>query len=226
MQTLPNVSSCLESTAVGSGMISVFITNLGKYNEGELVGEWLELPTTPAQVKQCFKRIGIDGINYEEFFLTDYESTVYGVSDYIGEYSNLKELNYLASKLEELSNADIEFYEAIVNIDEHTNSIMDLINLVDNLDYFQCLSNISDEYDLGFYWIAESGCYSLKELDNLNNYFDYERYGHDITLEQNDTFYSGNYIYYAGESFCNDYDGKCIPKEYCVLMELYDLDVR
>ncbi|WP_413788539.1 antirestriction protein ArdA, partial [Providencia stuartii] len=25
-------------------MISVFITNLGKYNEGELVGEWLELP--------------------------------------------------------------------------------------------------------------------------------------------------------------------------------------
>lgn len=23
-----------------SGMISVFITNLGKYNEGELVGEW------------------------------------------------------------------------------------------------------------------------------------------------------------------------------------------
>ena len=114
-----------------------------------------------------------DGINYDEYFLTDYESTVYGISDYIGEYSNLKELNYLASKLEELSNADIEFYEAIVNIDEHTNSIMNLINLVDNLDYFQCLSNISDEYDLGFYWIAESGCYSLKELDNLSNYFDY-----------------------------------------------------
>lgn len=52
---------------------------------------------------------------------------------------------------------------------------MDPINLVDNLDYFQCLSNISDEYDLGFYWIAESGCYSLKELDNLSNYFDYVR---------------------------------------------------
>lgn len=57
------------------------------------MGEWLALPTTPEQVKQCFQRIGIDSINYEEFFLTDYESTVDGVSDYIGEYSNLNELN-------------------------------------------------------------------------------------------------------------------------------------
>lgn len=65
MQTLPNVSSYPESTAVGSGTISVFVTNLGKYNEGELVGEWLALPTTSEQVKQCFERIGIDGINYK-----------------------------------------------------------------------------------------------------------------------------------------------------------------
>lgn len=65
MQTLPSVSSCLKSTTVGSGMISVFITNLEKYNEGKLIGEWLELPTTPEKVKQCFERIGIDGINYE-----------------------------------------------------------------------------------------------------------------------------------------------------------------
>ena len=57
------------------------------------MGEWLALPTAPEQVKQCFQRIGIDSINYEEFFLTDYESTVDGVSDYIGEYSNLNELN-------------------------------------------------------------------------------------------------------------------------------------
>lgn len=112
MQTLPNVLSCLESTAVGSGTISVFVTNLGKYNEGELVGEWLELPTTSEQIKQFFERIGIDGINYEEFFLTDYESSINGVSGYISEYSNLDELNYLACKFEELSHDEIEIYEA------------------------------------------------------------------------------------------------------------------
>lgn len=41
MQTLPHVSTCLESTVVDLSTIPVFITNLGKYNEGELVDEWL-----------------------------------------------------------------------------------------------------------------------------------------------------------------------------------------
>jgi hypothetical protein len=184
MQTLPSVSSCLKSTTVGSGMISLFIINLGKYNEGKLIGEWLELPTTPEKVKQCFKQIGIDSVNYKEFFLSGYKSSVYGITNYISEYSNLDELNYLACKLDELSHDEIETYEAAIDIGGHIQSVADLINLVDNLDCFQCLWNVNDEYDLGYYWIEESGGYNLKELGNLANYFDYERYGHDIALEQ------------------------------------------
>ncbi|MWP46300.1 antirestriction protein ArdA [Gilliamella sp. Pas-s27] len=197
-------------------MISVFITNLEKYNEGKLIGEWLELPTTPEKVKQCFKQIGIDSVNYKEFFLSGYKSSIYGITNYISENSNLNELNYLACKLDELSHDEMEIYEAAIDISGYVNSIADLINLADNLDCFQCLYNISNEYDLGFYWIAESGCYSLKELGNLTNYFDYEKYGRDIALEQSGTFYSGNYIYYTGESFSSDYDGKSVPEEYCI----------
>lgn len=29
-----------------------FITNLGKYNEGELVGEWVKFPTTSEERKR------------------------------------------------------------------------------------------------------------------------------------------------------------------------------
>ena len=29
---------------------AAFITNLGKYNEGDLVGEWVKFPTTPEAV--------------------------------------------------------------------------------------------------------------------------------------------------------------------------------
>ena len=38
---------------------AAFITNLGKYNEGELVGEWVKFPTTAEEMKEVFKRIGI-----------------------------------------------------------------------------------------------------------------------------------------------------------------------
>ncbi|MGX8950038.1 antirestriction protein ArdA, partial [Providencia stuartii] len=48
MHITATASPCLKS-----GMISVFITNLGKYNEGELVGEWLELPATSKEIEHC-----------------------------------------------------------------------------------------------------------------------------------------------------------------------------
>ena len=37
-----------------------FITNLGKYNEGYLVGEWVKFPITNEEMQEVFKRIGID----------------------------------------------------------------------------------------------------------------------------------------------------------------------
>lgn len=32
------------------GDFEAFVTNLGKYNEGMLVGEWLKLPTTEEEI--------------------------------------------------------------------------------------------------------------------------------------------------------------------------------
>ena len=83
---------------------AAFVTNLGKYNEGELVGEWVKFPTTAEEMKQVFDRIGIGktgdfGQVYEEWFITDYDCYVDGLYDKLGEYESLDELNYLASKL-------------------------------------------------------------------------------------------------------------------------------
>ena len=71
-----------------------FITNLGKYNEGELVGEWVHFPTTPEEIQEVFKRIGIGqtdefGQPYEEWFITDYDCYVPGLYDVFGEYESL-----------------------------------------------------------------------------------------------------------------------------------------
>ena len=60
---------------------AAFITNLGKYNEGDLVGEWVKFPTTPEEMQKVFERIGIGqkddfGQPYEEWFITDYDCYV------------------------------------------------------------------------------------------------------------------------------------------------------
>ncbi|MEY0053808.1 antirestriction protein ArdA [Providencia rettgeri] len=193
MHTAATASPCLKS-----GVISVFITNLGKYNEGELVGEWLELPATSEEVQHCLARIGIDGTHYEEYFLTDYESSIDGVSSYISEYSVLDELNALATKLTELSCDEIYLYQAVIEMGGYVSSIDDLIHLTDKLDFFQRLDDVNNEYDLGYYWIEESGCYDVEQFGCLSHYFDYERYGRDIYLEQGGIFCGGGYVYHTG----------------------------
>ena len=191
---------CITATAspcLKSGMISVFITNLGKYNEGELVGEWLELPATSKEIEYCLARIGIDGIRYEEYFLTDYESSIDGLSSYISEYNALEELNELATQLAALSHDEMDLYQAAIEIGDSVSSIHDLINLTGNLAVIQRLDHVNNEYDLGYYWIQESGCYDLAQFGGLAHYFDYERYGRDICIEQGGIFYCGGYVYHT-----------------------------
>lgn len=50
-----------------ASLFEAYITNLGKYNEGELVGETLKFPTTTEEVQALLKHIGVDGVRYEEF---------------------------------------------------------------------------------------------------------------------------------------------------------------
>ena len=62
-----------------ASLFEAYITNLGKYNEGELVGETLKFPTTTEEVQGLLKRIGVDGVRYEEFFITSFDGDVLGL---------------------------------------------------------------------------------------------------------------------------------------------------
>lgn len=78
-------------------MMNIYLTNLGKYNEGELVGEWVQLPISNEELQKVFERIGINE-EYEEYFITDYECDFYE----IGEYENIDTLNEIAEKIDNL----------------------------------------------------------------------------------------------------------------------------
>lgn len=47
----------------------IYIANLGKYNEGELVGDWF---TPPVDYDEMAERIGLND-EYEEYAIHDYE---------------------------------------------------------------------------------------------------------------------------------------------------------
>ena len=161
----------------------IYVTNLGKYNEGEMIGEWINLPATEEELQEVLDRIGINE-EYEEFFITDYENE-FGYK--VDEYANLDELNEIAYKIDNLTDYEKEILKAGLEL-------WSFEEVFDNLDDFILMEDINTNYDLGYYWVEESGCYNPDNLGVLRNYINYEAFGRDIRIETDGGFTSYGWI--------------------------------
>lgn len=147
-------------------MIKGFITNLGKYNEGYLIGEWIEFPISDEELEAVYERIGINE-EYEEIFFTDWECEV--DADF-GEYEQIERINELA---EELESSDVEKIKAI--LEAEGGYLEDALRWVDDFTFYEdrTLEEVAQE-------IVES-CYDLPEF--ALRYFDYEAFARDLSFE-------------------------------------------
>ena len=196
-------------------VFEAYITNLGKYAEGRLVGETLKFPATTEEVQSLLKNIGVDGVRYEEFFITAFDGDVMGLYDYLTEYENLDELNHLAHLISELDSDEIETLEAVLNKGDHTSSVADIINLVHNLDCYELHPGVTDDETLGRIYVEDMKAIDVPE--HLLNYFDYEAYGRDIRLNEDGHYAPGGYVLNNGGSFIEHYHGReDIPDEHKV----------
>ena len=194
-------------------VFEAYITNLGKYAEGQLVGETLKFPATTEEVQSLLKNIGVDGVRYEEFFITAFDGDVMGLYDYLTEYENLDELNHLAHLISELDSDEIETLEAALNKGDHTSSVADIINLVHNLDCYDLHPGVTDDETLGRIYVEDMEL--LDVPDNVLPYFDFEAYGRDMRINEGGHFAPGGYVFNNGGSFVEQYHGmEDIPPEH------------
>lgn len=178
-------------------VFEAYITNLGKYAEGQLVGETLKFPTTTEEVQSLLKNIGVDGVRYEEFFITAFDGDVMGLYDYLTEYENLDELNHLAHLISELDSDEIETLEAVLNKGDHTSSVADIINLVHNLDCYELHPGVTDDETLGRIYVEDMEL--LDVPDNVLPYFDFEAYGRDMRINEGGHFAPTGYLTRSGD---------------------------
>ena len=198
-----------------AALLEAYITNLGKYAEGQLVGETLKFPTTAEEVQSLLKRIGVDGIRYEEIFITSFDGDVLGLHEHLGEYESIDELNYLAALLSEMDQSDIEKFEAVIDAGEYTGSVKDLINLTQNLDCFEFYSGVRSDEELGRMYVLEFGGVEVPE--HLIDYIDYEAYGRDVRINDGGHYAPGGYVADNRSSFIEHYTGRDdIPDEHRV----------
>lgn len=174
-----------------------FVTNLGKYNEGDLVGEWVEFPIDETEFNAILERIGVDGVNYEEWFVTDYECSLDAFDwQEFGEYPSYEQLQEFGLLLEDIDNVT-----AVNNAYEFTNNLQEAIEGLENGDIV-FHEGISDYTDLGHILSEVYGGVENLDISTIEGYFDYEALGRDLDMDM----YGDDDELTAGEYFCGDED--------------------
>ena len=192
-------------------MIKLYLANLGKYNEGILKGEWVELPLSETELEEVMVNIGVAHYDkegnfvpyvietdekgyeyvYEEYAIHDYETDL-NIS--ISEYSSLDNLNAIAENVEKY---ELDYVNVL--LDDGAIGMKDLIEgdieeIMQNHTFIELEPNMNEEQEVGYACVDEiygGPEYLSKEI--LERYFDYEAFGRDILLS-GEGFVSGNIL--------------------------------
>ena len=203
---------------------SANIANLGKYNAGNLAAAWQTFPATTEQVQSVLRESGVDGLRYEETIILEYSIGIKGLAGRLGEFVPIDELNYLASRITELTPEEREKFTAAVSHGEYGDSMQHLINLTYNLDCYEFLPDVRTEEDYGRWLVDHRQEFRLPEKARL--YFDYESYGEDTCINEGGDFSELGYIYNNRTKFQQIYDGQHVPEKYKVFRYPLQAKVR
>ena len=146
----------------------VYIANLGKYNEGELVGDWFSFPIDEEDVTE---RIGLNSY-YEEYAVHDTDN--FPIE--IGEYISIEELNEMYDMICELPDYITDALDEFVS---YYGSLEEVYEHKDEIYYYP---DCGDMTDVAYYFIDELQVLGQIPLP-LQNYIDYEAYGRDLSIE-------------------------------------------
>ena len=175
--------------------VTVAVTAKSKPEDTEHI-TWLFLPMVQEEIDRALLRGGITDPADVRLRLEDSQlpNEVDVLLDM--EYETLSDLNELAEATDGLSKADMEKLGAVVMRAE-PKSAAQIKNLVESLDFFDFAPGVHTPQDYGKYMIRQSGRFDYDE--NLDAFYDYEKYGTERMNEEDGMFTDRGYIAYKGD---------------------------
>lgn len=123
----------------------------------------LSFPTTKEEVQAALKRIGVDGVRYQEVILTEHDSNLSGFCHCITQYDRIDEVNYLVHLLSGLSPDELATFLAVLDYGEHNQGVHDLINLALNLEHYEFHPDVSSDEELGHIYADDMAALDIPE---------------------------------------------------------------
>ena len=156
---------------------------------------WLFLPMVQEEIDRTLLRGGITDpadirLRLEDTQLPDEADVLLDM-----EQESLADLNALAQATDALSSDDMEKLGAVVMLAKPQNAEQ-IKNLAENLDLFDFALGAHTPVEYGKYMIQQSGRFEYDE--NLDEFYDYEKYGLQRMGEEDGMFTDRGYIAYKG----------------------------
>ena len=156
---------------------------------------WLFLPMVQEEIDRALLRGGITDPSEIRLSLED-SWLPHEVLDLLDmDHVDISELNALVQALDEFSDMSIRKYAAAaVMARPHTTE--QAKHLAENLDLFDFAPSASTPEEYGKYMIQQSGRFDYDE--NLDAFYDYEKYGTERMNEEDGMFTDRGYVAYKG----------------------------
>ena len=175
-------------------VITVAVTSKAEPEDTKHI-TWLHLPMVQEELDRALLRGGITDPADVRLRLEDSQlpNEVDVLLDM--EYETLSDLNELATATDGLSKADMEKLGAVVILAE-PKSAAQIKNLAESLDLFDFAPGAHSPAEYGKYMIRQSGHFDYDE--NLDAFYDYEKYGTERMNAEDGMFTDRGYIAYKG----------------------------
>ena len=175
--------------------ITVAVTSKAELEDTEHI-TWLYLPMVQEEIDRALQRAGITDpadirLRLEDTQLPDEADVLLDM-----EQESLADLNALAQATDALSSDDMEKLGAVVMLAKPQN-VEQIKNLAENLDLFDFAPGAHTPVEYGKYMIQQSGRFEYDE--NLDEFYDYEKYGLQRMGEEDGMFTDRGYIAYKGD---------------------------
>ena len=175
-------------------VITVAVTSKNELEDTKHI-TWLFLPMVQEELDRTLLRGGITDPTDARLRLEDSQlpNEVDVLLDI--EYETLSDLNELAAATDGLSKADMEKLGAVVMLAE-PKSAAQIKNLAEHFDLFDFAPGAHSPTEYGKYMIQQSGHFDYDE--NLDAFYDYEKYGTERMNGEDGMFTDRGYIAYKG----------------------------
>ena len=156
---------------------------------------WLYLPMAQEEIERALQRAGIADPADARLWLEDTQlmNEVDVLLD--KERENLADFNALAQAADALSTDDLKKLGAVVTMAKPRTADQ-IKNLAESLDLFDFAPGAHSPAEYGKYMIRQSGRFDYDE--NLDAFYDYEKYGAERMNEEDGMFTDRGYIAYKG----------------------------